>query len=146
MLVDSPGIPPSSGGDQALTDASGWTVTTNAPAPFSAHGLGASFRGEPRWSYPSAWPGLHASHEAAVPDRPRRRMHHERFTLGGNVVGLGRMVRVHAGLKHLVAAHLSERNNSPELVRDALAPLWGDTPDDIIVADQRQGFGWLSLR
>ncbi|HEY4069444.1 MAG TPA: MBL fold metallo-hydrolase [Burkholderiaceae bacterium] len=53
---------------------------------------------------------------------------------------------VHAGLKHLVAAHLSERNNTPELVRRALAPLWGDAQGDIVVADQRTGFGWLSLK
>jgi phosphoribosyl 1,2-cyclic phosphodiesterase len=53
---------------------------------------------------------------------------------------------VHAGLKHLVAAHLSERNNTPELVREALAPLWGDSGEEIIVADQLKGFGWLSLK
>jgi hypothetical protein len=76
------GSPPSSGGDQILAGASGWTVTTNAPAPFSAHGLGASFRGEPKWSYPSAWPGLHASHEAAVPDRHGMVVGHTRL-LGG---------------------------------------------------------------
>lgn len=82
VLGPAGGGPPSSGGDQALTDASGWTVTTNAPAPFSAHGLGGSLRGEPRWSYPSAWPGLHASHEAAVPDRPGMVIGHTRL-LGG---------------------------------------------------------------
>ncbi len=53
-----------------MRPANGWTVTTNAPLPFSPYGLGGSFNGEPRWSYPSLWPGLHASHEAAVPDRP----------------------------------------------------------------------------
>jgi hypothetical protein len=62
--------PQSSGGDQALTEPGGWTIHTVAPAPYSPYGLGGSFRGEPRWSYPSPWPGLHASHEAAVPDRP----------------------------------------------------------------------------
>ncbi len=82
------GQPPSSGGDQALTDASGWTVNTNAVAPFSPFGLGGSFRGEPRWSYPSAWPGLHASHEAAVPDRPGMVIGHTRL-LGGWVTPPG---------------------------------------------------------
>ncbi len=81
VLGPAGGSPPSSGGDQALS-VDGWTVTTNAPAPFSAHGLGASFRGEPRWSYPSAWPGLHASHEAAVPDQPGMVIGHTRL-LGG---------------------------------------------------------------
>ena len=68
--------------DQAITDASGWTVNTNAVAPFSPFGIGGSFHGEPRWSYPSAWPGLHASHEAAVPDRPGMVVGHTRL-LGG---------------------------------------------------------------
>ena len=52
---------------------------------------------------------------------------------------------LHSGLKHLVAAHLSEQNNSPELARAALAQACGGAPADIIVADARQGFGWLSL-
>ena len=80
------GQPPSSGGDQALSDDSGWTVTTNAPAPFSPYGLGGSFGGEARWSYPSVWPGLHASHEAAVPDRSGMIVGHTRL-LGGLVNG-----------------------------------------------------------
>jgi hypothetical protein len=61
--------PTSSGGDQVLADASGWSISTIAPAPFPADSVGGVFKGEPRWSYPSLWPGLHASHEAAVPDR-----------------------------------------------------------------------------
>jgi hypothetical protein len=82
VLGRAGGSPPSSGGDQILTDSNGWTVTTNAPAPFSPYGIGASFRGQPKWSYPSAWPGLHASHEAAVPDRPGMVVGHTRL-LGG---------------------------------------------------------------
>ncbi|HVK79542.1 MAG TPA: hypothetical protein VM915_02925, partial [Verrucomicrobiae bacterium] len=62
--------PKSSGGDQALTEPGGWTIHTVAPQPFSPFGLGGSRRGEALWTYPNAWPGLHASHEAAVPDRP----------------------------------------------------------------------------
>ena len=49
------------------------------------------------------------------------------------------------GLKHLVAAHLSEQNNTPELARAALSRVCGGTPDDIVVADQRRGFDWLDL-
>jgi hypothetical protein len=79
------GRPPSSGGDQTLV-RDGWTISTNAPAPFSAHGLGGTFRGEPRWSYPSPWPGLHASHEAAVPDRPGMVVGHTRL-LGDFISG-----------------------------------------------------------
>ncbi|MHB8973979.1 MAG: NHL repeat-containing protein [Pirellulaceae bacterium] len=80
------GRQPSSGGNQSLTEPNGWTITTNAPEPFSPYGLGGKFRGEPRWSYPSPWPGLHASHEAAVPDRPGMVVGHTRL-LGGWVGG-----------------------------------------------------------
>ncbi len=52
---------------------------------------------------------------------------------------------LHRGLRHLVAAHLSERNNRPELARDALARAAGGSADDIVVADPATGFGWLSL-
>jgi len=52
---------------------------------------------------------------------------------------------LHGGLKHLVAAHLSAQNNTPGLARAALAQVCGGTPDDIVVADPRQGFDWLSL-
>lgn len=52
---------------------------------------------------------------------------------------------VHGGLKHLVAAHLSEHNNTPQLARRALAPVCGAGPDDIVVADPRLGFDWLDL-
>lgn len=52
---------------------------------------------------------------------------------------------LHGGLKHLVAAHLSERNNTPHLARAALAQVCGSAPADIVVADPLHGFGWLSL-
>ncbi|WP_298824753.1 MBL fold metallo-hydrolase [uncultured Piscinibacter sp.] len=53
---------------------------------------------------------------------------------------------LHGGLKHLVAAHLSEQNNRPELARRALAAACGAEPDDIVVADPRSGFDWLTIR
>ncbi|WP_254513011.1 hypothetical protein [Anatilimnocola floriformis] len=80
------GHQPSSGGNQSLTDSSGWTIHTNAPQPYSPFSLGGTFQGEPRWSYPSPWPGLHASHEAAVPDRPGMVVGHTRL-LGGLIHG-----------------------------------------------------------
>jgi hypothetical protein len=82
VLAEGAQRPVSSGGDQALANPSGWTIMTNAPEPYSAYGLGGVLRGEPRWSYPSLWPGLHASHEAAVPDRPGMIVGHTRL-LGG---------------------------------------------------------------
>ncbi len=52
---------------------------------------------------------------------------------------------VHARLRHVVAAHLSERNNTPALARAALAPTLGASAESIVVADPRHGFGWLDL-
>ena len=52
---------------------------------------------------------------------------------------------MHPGLRHLVAAHLSEQNNRPELARAALAPVCGAALHDIVVADPSHGFDWLSL-
>lgn len=62
--------PTSSGGDQALLGEGGWTVLTVAPAPLAPESVGGVRNGVPTWSYPSPWPGLHASHIAPVPDRP----------------------------------------------------------------------------
>jgi phosphoribosyl 1,2-cyclic phosphodiesterase len=52
---------------------------------------------------------------------------------------------VHDGLRHVVAAHLSEQNNRPALARAALAAACGGTPDDIVVADPLAGADWLGL-
>ena len=45
-------------------------------------------------------------------------------------------------LKHLIAAHLSQQNNRPELARAALAAALSCDLDWIGIADQKQGFGW----
>jgi len=95
------GKPPSSGGNQALTEASGWTITTNAPEPFSPYGLGGKFRGVPRWSYPSPWPGLHASHEAAVPDRPGMVVGHTRLLGGWAQSKIGPVFGVNANMGNM---------------------------------------------
>jgi phosphoribosyl 1,2-cyclic phosphodiesterase len=49
-------------------------------------------------------------------------------------------------LQHVVAAHLSEQNNCPELARAALAGALGCESEWIGVADQETGFGWRELR
>ncbi len=51
----------------------------------------------------------------------------------------------HAGLRTVVAAHLSEKNNSPLLARSALAGTLDCAPDDIRVADPAAGFDWLRV-
>jgi phosphoribosyl 1,2-cyclic phosphodiesterase len=48
------------------------------------------------------------------------------------------------GLKQVVAAHLSEQNNRPDLARTALAAVLGCDPADIHVADSGTGCGWLN--
>lgn len=45
-------------------------------------------------------------------------------------------------LRHVVAAHLSEQNNSPPLVRAALSAVLGCAPDWIGIATQSEGFDW----
>lgn len=51
----------------------------------------------------------------------------------------------HGGLKHLVAAHLSAKNNRPELVQDALSGALGCLPGDIMVAEPASGTPWLQI-
>jgi phosphoribosyl 1,2-cyclic phosphodiesterase len=48
-------------------------------------------------------------------------------------------------LQHVIAAHLSEQNNSPGLAKDALASALGCDRDWIGVADQENGFGWRAI-
>jgi phosphoribosyl 1,2-cyclic phosphodiesterase len=51
----------------------------------------------------------------------------------------------HPGLALLVAAHLSAQNNRPDLAREALASASGRAPQEIQVADQQAGTGWLAV-
>jgi len=48
-------------------------------------------------------------------------------------------------LKHVIAAHLSQTNNTPELARAALAAVLRCEPRWISVATQDEGFGWRDL-
>jgi len=49
-------------------------------------------------------------------------------------------------LQHLIAAHLSKQNNTPELARAALAGALGCVPEWIGVATQDDGFPWREIR
>lgn len=69
-LVRDTQTPTSSGGGQALLGKDGWTVLTVAPKPYAPESMGGAYKGQAMWSYPSLWPGLHASHTAPMPDRP----------------------------------------------------------------------------
>lgn len=48
-------------------------------------------------------------------------------------------------LRYVVAAHLSQQNNRPELARAALAAVLGCAGSQIRVAEQDLGFEWISL-
>lgn len=48
-------------------------------------------------------------------------------------------------LQHLVAAHLSQQNNTPALARAALAGALGCAEHWVGVADQNEGFDWRAL-
>lgn len=46
-------------------------------------------------------------------------------------------------LRKLVAAHLSEKNNTPALARAAIDGVIGGQGIDVVMAQQDEGFGWL---
>jgi len=48
-------------------------------------------------------------------------------------------------LKIIVGAHLSIKNNTPELVRSALYAALASHPAEIMIACQEDGFGWVSI-
>ena len=48
-------------------------------------------------------------------------------------------------LKHVIAAHLSQKNNTPVLARTALSAALDCTPEWVSVATQDEGFGWREL-
>jgi phosphoribosyl 1,2-cyclic phosphodiesterase len=48
-------------------------------------------------------------------------------------------------LKHVIAAHLSKHNNTPELARAALAGALGCAAEWIGVATQEDGFAWRTI-
>jgi hypothetical protein len=51
----------------------------------------------------------------------------------------------HEQLSYVLAAHLSERNNTPELARESLSEALGCAPSDIQVADSTTGSMWMQV-
>jgi phosphoribosyl 1,2-cyclic phosphodiesterase len=51
----------------------------------------------------------------------------------------------HSQLQHVVAAHISRKNNRPGLAQSALAAVLGCEPGDIGVADQSEGLPWRTI-
>jgi phosphoribosyl 1,2-cyclic phosphodiesterase len=63
-----------------------------------------------------------------------------------NQAAAGLLARLdRSSLQHVVAAHLSEQNNTPERARTALAEALGCGPDEIGVADQDEGLDWREI-
>jgi len=50
-----------------------------------------------------------------------------------------------SSLQHVVAVHLSQKNNTPGLARAALARVLGCTPHWVAVADQSAGLDWRQI-
>lgn len=63
-----------------------------------------------------------------------------------NAAAAGLLARLdRSRLQHVVAAHLSEKNNTPVHARAALSAALDAEPSSIQVADQDQGLGWREL-
>lgn len=48
-------------------------------------------------------------------------------------------------LRHLVISHVSEKNNQPDLAQDAVEPLLADWQGSLVIANQSEGFDWITL-
>jgi len=52
---------------------------------------------------------------------------------------------LHSGLRHVLAAHLSEQNNRPEIVRRVMAEALGGQENEMLTANAAEGSPWLDL-
>ncbi|MDR0439781.1 MAG: MBL fold metallo-hydrolase, partial [Candidatus Accumulibacter sp.] len=88
-------------------------------------------------------PGLLAA--SSYPAMLKRRIAGD-FGHLGNAQAASLLQRIDTGaLRHIVAAHLSQRNNQPGLARKALADVLGCEEDWIGVALQEEGLGWRDI-
>ncbi|MHA3772192.1 hypothetical protein ACXR0O_11715 [Verrucomicrobiota bacterium sgz303538] len=127
VLAEGAHDPASSGGDQVLVSPNGWTIMTTSPEPFAREGFAGLKDGQPMWQYPSVWPGLHASHEAPVPDQP------------GQVIGSTR----------LLGSFITPRQSDVGpiwAINGNMGPMYLFTADGLFVSqlflDSRQGESW----
>jgi phosphoribosyl 1,2-cyclic phosphodiesterase len=51
----------------------------------------------------------------------------------------------HDGLRHVVAAHLSEQNNRPDIVRRLMAEALGGHEAEMLTATASEGSPWLDV-
>jgi hypothetical protein len=52
---------------------------------------------------------------------------------------------LHDALRHVVAAHLSEQNNRPEIVRRMMAEALGGEEAEMLTATAAEGSPWLDV-
>ncbi|MDR0578665.1 MAG: MBL fold metallo-hydrolase [Candidatus Accumulibacter sp.] len=82
---------------------------------------------------------------SAYPARLKQRIASD-FGHLGNAQAASLLRRIAAArLRHVVAAHLSEQNNRPDLARKALAQALDCEEDWIGVASQEEGIGWREI-
>lgn len=75
-----------------------------------------------------------------------------KLRVGGNYGHLSNMAAadiaravLHDGLRHVVAAHLSEQNNRPEIVRRLMAEALGGHESEMLTATAAEGSPWLDV-
>jgi phosphoribosyl 1,2-cyclic phosphodiesterase len=81
------------------------------------------------------------SYPEAVKDRVGSRFGHLNNEQAGGLLS----ELVHPGLQWAVALHISERNNSPELVREAGARATGNSGVEFILAAQHEPTEWIEV-
>ncbi len=127
ILADDVLPPASSGGEQALHDAeNGETFVSLGIGGFAQDSLCGAKNGVAKWSYPSVWPGLHASHEAHVP------------TFRGELVGTTRLLGDAVRLKNYPSKMVAVNGN--------MGTIYLFTMDGMFIAqlfhDERIAHGW----
>lgn len=83
--------------------------------------------------------------QSAYPPFLKRRVGGDQGHLSNDAAAAIACAVRHGGLKHLVAAHLSAKNNRPGLVQEVLSRALGWQPGDIVVAEAASGTPWLAL-
>jgi phosphoribosyl 1,2-cyclic phosphodiesterase len=82
---------------------------------------------------------------SSYPVHLKKRIQGPRGHLSNESAAQALAVLAHADLQHVVAAHLSERNNTPSLVRLALQAGPSAASWTTSIADARLGTDWLQL-
>lgn len=94
---------------------------------------------------------LECNHDTALlavsryPDSLKRRIAGRYGHLSNDTAAQILAACLHAGLRHVVAAHLSRENNRPELALAALATACGASTSELQAAGPLWGFDWLDV-